>query len=685
MADFNVLKATIAARIPDNTDQLIDAADVRDSFLDSLDEVNGKKQDTLVSGTNIKTVNGQDILGSGDLALTATTSWGSIQGDIADQTDLQTALSGKQDVISNLATIESGAAAGATAVQPGDLAAVATSGQYSDLTGTPSLATVATSGDYDDLLNKPSIPAAQVNSDWNAVSGVAQILNKPTIPAAQVQSDWNEADSTAVDYIKNKPSIPARNLWYGTCPTAAGSTPKVVTTSSGDFMLATGNVLAVLFSHTNSVSSASLQVDGQTAKSAYPLDGTSNISNRWGSGELVIFVYDGTKFILNDQATASTTAYGITKLNSATNSTSTSEAATASAVKAAYDHGGVQSVNGSTGAVTLSIPSAPGTLDTTATTAQATSSSEALSGAVTLHKVSKTGTYSDLIGTPSLATVATSGSYNDLTDQPTIPAAQVNSDWNAVSGVAQILNKPTIPSAPGTLNTDNSTAQTVSSSEALTGAVKLHKVSKTGTYSDLIGTPSLATVATSGLYSDLSGTPTIPAAPGTLDTTATTAQATNASEALSGSVTLHKVAKTGTYTDLIGTPTIPTVPAISTDVAADKADNSKTTGAKAVYDFVKPATQSSQPAGGMAPGILYNLGTLTGSVTIAFASPSDASVANEYGFTFDTSTTAPTITWPNSVTGWAGNCLDNGAPLIAASKHYEVSVLGGYGLIAEFE
>ena len=44
----------------------------------------------------------------------------------------------------------------------------------------PSLATVATSGDYDDLTNKPTIPAAQVNADWNAVSGVAQILNKPT-------------------------------------------------------------------------------------------------------------------------------------------------------------------------------------------------------------------------------------------------------------------------------------------------------------------------------------------------------------------------------------------------------------------------------------------------------------------------------------------------------------------------
>ena len=47
--------------------------------------------------------------------------------------------------------------------------------------------------------------------------------------------------------------------------------------------------------------------------------------------------------------------------------------------------------------------------------------------------------------TADLATVATSGSYNDLSDKPTIPAVQVNADWNATSGLAQILNKPTIP------------------------------------------------------------------------------------------------------------------------------------------------------------------------------------------------------------------------------------------------
>ena len=88
---------------------------------------------------------------------------------------------------------------------------------------TSSLATVATSGSYSDLSNKPTIPAAQVNSDWNAASGVAQILNKPSlatvatsgsyndltnkpsIPAAQVNSDWNAASGVA--QILNKPTI----------------------------------------------------------------------------------------------------------------------------------------------------------------------------------------------------------------------------------------------------------------------------------------------------------------------------------------------------------------------------------------------------------------------------------------------------------------------------------------------
>ena len=122
------------------------------------------------------------------------------------------------------------------------------------------LATVATSGSYNDLSNKPSIPAAQVNSDWNASSGVAEILNKPSLATVatsgsytdlsnkptdatqsasglmsstdktkldgiasgaevNVQSDWSQSDNTAKDYIKNKPSIPSTASDVGAIPT----------------------------------------------------------------------------------------------------------------------------------------------------------------------------------------------------------------------------------------------------------------------------------------------------------------------------------------------------------------------------------------------------------------------------------------------------------------------------------
>ena len=91
----------------------------------------------------------------------------------------------------------------------------------------PTLATVATTGSYNDLEDKPTIPG-QVNADWDATSGTAEILhkptlaavatsgdyddltNKPSIPAAQVQSDWNATEGMGV--ILNKPEIPAAQV-----------------------------------------------------------------------------------------------------------------------------------------------------------------------------------------------------------------------------------------------------------------------------------------------------------------------------------------------------------------------------------------------------------------------------------------------------------------------------------------
>ena len=74
------------------------------------------KQDELVSGTNIKTINNQSITGSGNIEINSGV-WGNITGDISDQTDLQTALFAKANKSS--------------------LATVATSGSYNDLKDKP--------------------------------------------------------------------------------------------------------------------------------------------------------------------------------------------------------------------------------------------------------------------------------------------------------------------------------------------------------------------------------------------------------------------------------------------------------------------------------------------------------------------------------------------------------------------
>lgn len=96
--------------------------------------------------------------------------------------------------------------------------------------------------------------------------------------------------------------------------------------------------------------------------------------------------------------------------------------------------------------------------------------------------------YSKLTGAPSLATVATTGAYSDLTGKPTIPAAQVNSDWNASSGLAQILNKPTL----GTAAAQNTSAFDASGAAASAQAFAIQRANQTGTqaWSTLTATPT---------------------------------------------------------------------------------------------------------------------------------------------------------------------------------------------------
>ena len=88
-----------------------------------------------------------------------------------------------------------------------DLSNYATQSDIADFIEASDLATVATSGNYNDLSNKPTI-TQPVQSDWNETdtSSLAYIQNKPTI-TQPVQSDWNETDTTLLAYIQNKPDL----------------------------------------------------------------------------------------------------------------------------------------------------------------------------------------------------------------------------------------------------------------------------------------------------------------------------------------------------------------------------------------------------------------------------------------------------------------------------------------------
>lgn len=93
--------------------------------------------------------------------------------------------------------------------------------------------------------------------------------------------------------------------------------------------------------------------------------------------------------------------------------------------------------------------------------------------------------------------------------------------------------------------------------------------------------------------------------------------------------------------------------------------------------YYSKVAETSNPSGGFLPDVVYSLGTLTGTVTFAIAAAVTGNV-NHYFWMFDTSSTAPTITWPTGIT-WA----DGSAPTVAASKHYEVSILGGIAYYSE--
>tara|TARA_R110000751_G_scaffold88503_1_gene174809 strand:- start:956 stop:2311 length:1356 start_codon:yes stop_codon:yes gene_type:complete len=179
-------------------------------------------------------ISGSPITTSGTLAL----SMGGTTAQYLDGTGaLQTTTSGTVTTVTGTAPIvSSGGATPAISISASTTSA-AGSMSSADKTKLDGIATGA---------------EVNVNADWNAVSGDAEILNKPTIPSAQVNSDWNAVSGVAE--ILNKPTLTSGTV---TSITASTGLSGGVITSSGTIAIANTAVTAGVYT------SANITVDAQ--------------------------------------------------------------------------------------------------------------------------------------------------------------------------------------------------------------------------------------------------------------------------------------------------------------------------------------------------------------------------------------------------------------------------------------
>lgn len=368
----------------------------------------------------------------------------------------------------------------------------------------------------------------------------------------------------------------------------------------------------------------------------------------------------------------------------------------------------VQSVNGQSGVVTISIPE------------QVNSDWNSTSGK------------SLILNKPALSTVAVSGSYSDLSNKPTIPnntnqltngsgfvtasqaasgapvqsvngqqgvvtlsipAAQIQSDWNQVNTAAVdfIKNKPTIPSVvyPVTsvngktgavvlVNTDVGAAAT-SHTHAISDVTGLQtalnakiSVGASIPYSTLSGIPTLSTVATSGSYADLINKPVIPAAQVNSDWSATTGvvQILNKPTTVSGYGITDAVTQTSLTSSLSGYAT-------TSALTAGLSGKANTTHTHAIADVTNLQTSLDSkfaiPAGTTAQYVRGNGSLATFPTTIS-------SFTNDSGYITSAALTALGYRRTETFLGTSdasGNYTITFAATYATAPDVQPQIIGG--------
>ena len=263
-------------------------------------------------------------------------------------------------------------------------------------------------GDYNSLTNKPTIPAAQVNSDWNSNSGVSQILNKPNLGDYVRVVDYN-VDKQSIDNALND---------------------KVDVGTYNNKMSAVDNALADKVETGNLCRINNERLDTNSNFELVRTDSIATLTIKQGGTTKGTFTPNsGTDVEINLDAGG---GGGSTDWSDITNKPSFAVVATSG------DYGDLTNKP--------IIPVVPTNVSAFTNDAGYLTQHQSLAGYATETWVQQQG-YSTF-----------DGDYNSLNNKPTIPAAQVNSDWNANSGVAQILNKPSMTAETWTfILSDNTT------------------------------------------------------------------------------------------------------------------------------------------------------------------------------------------------------------------------------------
>ena len=219
--------------------------------------------------------------------------------------------------------------------------------------GRPSEVTSVNGETGDVILDIP-----EKTSDLTNDSGFISAETDPTVPAWAKASSKPTYTASEVGALSGN----AGGLFYGTCSSGASATAKVVECASFTANnLKAGTIIVVSFSATNSgaVADLTMNVNGTGAKHIkYINNGTlGNLSSAGylKAGTEYPFYYDGTNWVV--LFNYNTTYSALTEADMKTGTATTARTITAARLKQAVQyHALVKSVNGSTGDVTVTVP-----------------------------------------------------------------------------------------------------------------------------------------------------------------------------------------------------------------------------------------------------------------------------------------------------------------------------------------